>query len=338
MQKKLLIGLLLGSVTIFYAQVGGRNTYQFLNLVSSPRQAALGGKVITNYDYDVTQPLYNPATINDEMDNHLALNYVSYLADISYGSAAYAYTWDRRILTFHAGVTYINYGSFDGRDENGRPTGSFTGNEVAISFGYALNIIGTDFYVGTNVKFITSQLAEYNSLGGAMDFGGFYKNDDLDLNIALVVRNVGTQFTTYAGVRESLPLEVDAGISQKLANVPVRWHFTMENLQNWNVAFSNPNRSEFDLSGNEIPESTGFFQEFVRHMILGVELLPDRGFNIRLGYSFRRAEELRIEERRNFAGLSAGFAVKLNKLRFSYTYARYSAAANSSFFGLMINW
>jgi hypothetical protein len=37
-----------------------------------PRQAALGGKVITIYD-DVNQVNFNPATINAEMDNHLAL-------------------------------------------------------------------------------------------------------------------------------------------------------------------------------------------------------------------------------------------------------------------------
>ncbi len=29
------------------------------------------------------------------------------------------YTWDRRTQTFHAGVTYINYGEFDGYDEMG---------------------------------------------------------------------------------------------------------------------------------------------------------------------------------------------------------------------------
>ena len=46
------------------AQLGGESTYQFLNLISSPREAALGGKVVTNIDYDVTQALYNPATIN----------------------------------------------------------------------------------------------------------------------------------------------------------------------------------------------------------------------------------------------------------------------------------
>jgi len=106
-------------------------TYQFLNLMSSPRQAALGGKIITNVDYDVTQALYNPATINLEMDNQLALNYANYLGDIRYGTAAYAYTVDRRTQTFHFGITYVNYGSFDGYDENGNSTGTFTGNETA---------------------------------------------------------------------------------------------------------------------------------------------------------------------------------------------------------------
>ena len=74
-------------------------------------------------DYDVTQALYNPATINVDMDNQLAVNYSSYLGDISYGTAAYAYTWDRRTQTFHLGMTYVNYGSFDGYDENGISTG-----------------------------------------------------------------------------------------------------------------------------------------------------------------------------------------------------------------------
>ena len=88
-----------------FPQLGGEATYQFLNLVSSPRQAALGGKVLTNVDYDVTQALYNPATINVEMNNQLALNYSSYLGGINYGTAAYAYTWDRRTQTFHIGMT-----------------------------------------------------------------------------------------------------------------------------------------------------------------------------------------------------------------------------------------
>lgn len=337
MLKKITTLVCLTCITVSYSQLGGESTYQFLNLVASPRQAALGGKVLTNYDYDVTQGLFNPATINLEMDNQLALNYTSYLGGISYGTAAYAYTWDRRVETFHGGVTYINYGEFDGYDEDGNSTGTFSGSEAALSFGYARNIAWTDFYVGANLKFITSRLEQYSSFGVAADLGLIYVNEDIDFNAALTIRNIGTQITTYAGTQENLPLEVNVGFSQKLENVPIRWHLTLENLQQWKIARPNPARVTTDLDGNQTEEEIGFLGNAIRHVILGAELFPERGFNIRLGYNFRRAEELRIVEQRSFSGLSVGIGIKLNKMRFSYTHARYTSAANSSFFGLHID-
>ena len=337
MRTLLLFFFLLGSTVSVLAQLGGKATYQFLNLMSSPRQAALGGKIITNVDYDVTQALYNPATINVEMDNQLALNYASHLGDISYGTAAYAYTVDRRTQTFHAGVTFVNYGNFEGYDENGNSTGAFTGNETAISFGYALQLGFSDFYAGANIKLISSKLEQYSSLGGALDLGLIYIDEYLDFNAALVIRNIGTQFTTYAGLNEPLPLEIDIGLSQKLENVPVRWHLTFENLQQWPISAPNPSRVTTDLNGNQTEEKVGFISQLMRHTLIGMELFPERGFNIRMGYSFRRAEELRILEQRNFSGISFGIGLKFNTLRFSYTHARYASAANTSFLGVQIS-
>ena len=337
MLKRISTLLIFTIFTSTFAQVGGESTYQFLNLVSSPRQAALGGKVVTNYDYDVTSGLYNPATINVEMDNQLALNYSSYLGGISYGTAAYAYTWDRRVQTFHIGMTYINYGSFDGYDLNGVSTGTFTGNEAALSMGYAKQLGRSDFYGGINVKFITSKIEQYNSLGGALDLGIIYINEKLDFHASLVVRNLGTQFTTYAGLNEKLPMEVDLGLSQTLENVPIRWHLTFENLQEWPIGFSNPARATTDLDGNQTEEKVGFINELFRHTIIGAELFPEKGFNIRLGYNFRRSEELKIVDQRNFSGLSFGIGLKFNKMRFSYTHARYTSASNTNFFGLQLD-
>lgn len=327
---------IVSNISVF-AQLGGESTYQFLNLVSSPRQAALGGKAITNFDYDVTGGLYNPASINPEMDNQLALNYSSYLGGISYGTGAYAYTWDRRVQTFHIGMTYINYGKFDGYDQNGVSTGTFTGSEAALSFGYAFKIPYSDFYIGASGKLITSQLEQYNSIGGAIDAGVMYINEDLDFHAALTVRNFGTQFTTYADLHEKLPLEVNLGLSQTLQHVPIRWHLTFENLQQWPIGFSNPARATTDLDGNQTQEKVGFLNEVMRHTIIGAELFPERGFNLRFGYNFRRAEELRIVDQRNFSGLSFGIGIKMNKMRFSYTHARYTGASNTSFFGLQID-
>ena len=164
-----------------------------------------------------------------------------------------------------------------------------------------------------------------------------YINEDLDFNAALTVRNLGTQITTYAGLNEKLPFEVDFGMSQSLENVPIRWHITLENLQKWPIARPNPARATSDLSGNRTDEKIGFLGQAIRHSIFGVEIFPEGGFNIRLGYNFRRAEELRIVDQRNFSGLSAGFSIKMNKMRFSYTHAKYTSAGNSNFFGLQID-
>jgi hypothetical protein len=68
-----------------------------------------------------------------------------------------------------------------------------------------------------------------------------------------------------------------------------------------------------------------------------VELFPKKAVNFRIGYNFRRAEELRVVDQRNFSGISAGFGLKLNKLKFNYSYSRYTLAEYKSFFGLTIN-
>lgn len=319
------------------AQIGGKHTYQFLNLVSSPKQAALGGKNITGYTYDPTSALYNPSTINEEMGNQLSLNYVSYLGDINYGTAAYAFKISPKLGVFQTGVTYINYGSFDGYDEFGNETGSFTGNEVALSVGYSYNIPNSKFYVGANLKGITSKLESYTSVGAALDVGVTYLDLDNRLLISAVLRNAGTQFKPYDEVHETLPLELNLGISQKFEDLPIRWHFTLENMQQWNLAFRNTARDETDLDGNVTKDDPGFFDNFMRHTVLGVELFPEGSFNVRLGYSYRRSEELRIIDQRSFAGLSGGIGIKINKLRFTYSYARFNSTGGSSLFGLNID-
>jgi len=323
--------------TVAYGQVGGQSVYQFLNLVVSPRQAALGGKVLTIYDYDVNQANYNPAAINPEMDNRLSVNYGSLFGEVKYGTANYAYTYDRHVQTFAAGVNYVNYGKFDGYDENGNPTSSFTGSEIALNFGYAYNVPNTQWHIGAAGKLISSTLESYNSFGGAIDLAAIHVNEDTKINYAIVVRNIGTQFTTYQDTREKLPMEIMAGISQQVENVPIRWHLTLENLQQWKVNYSNPARAQSTIDGGTIPEKTSFFNNALRHVVLGAELFPTKGFNIRLGYNFRRGEELRLLEQRNFSGISAGFGLKMGRIKFDYSYSRYTLGANTSLFGLTVN-
>ncbi len=334
--KQLLLLFFLFQIST-YAQVGGQSVYQFLNLVTSPRQAALGGKVITIYDEDVNQTHFNPANINAEMDNHLAVNYGSYFGDVSYGTAAYAHTFDRHVQTFTAAASYINYGNFDGYSVTGQKTGTFTGSESSIGVGYSYNIPFTNIHIGASGKLISSTLESYNSFGVAADLGFLYIDEPNDVNWAFVIRNIGKQVTTYSGLQEKLPTEVMIGVSQLVENVPVRWHLTLENLQQWNITFANPNRAVNSIDGSSTPEKTSVFNNALRHVIFGAEMFPDKGINFRIGYSFRRAEELRIIDQRNFSGISVGFGLKIRNLKFNYSYSRYTLASNTSLFGLVIN-
>ena len=191
-----------------FSQGAGESTFQFLNLISSPRQAALGGRVSTNYDYDVTNGLLNPATINSESNNSYAFNYVSHLAGIGYGNATGTFAVGEKKRIFQLGFVFVNSGEIDGYDLYGNPTSSFNASEMAFSIGHSYEIPNSNVKLGANLKFINSRLEQYVSTGGALDLSVVYFNPKSTFMTTFLVRNFGTQFKSYNETKESLPLEV----------------------------------------------------------------------------------------------------------------------------------
>lgn len=325
--------LLIIQINFTSAQVGGERIYNFLNITTSAHQAALGGEALTITD-DVNQPLWNPSAISKFMDNQVAVSYLNYLTDVNMGSATFAHLVNRRFGTIHGGVQYINYGEFIGADENGFETGNFTARDLALSVGYAYNIPKSNFYIGSNIKFLSSKIENYTSQGAAADFGLLYFSEIRPYAFTAVIRNIGYQFTPYDEVREDLPIEIAVGASYRLEDVPLKWHLTINNLQRWNVAVANPSDNETDLDGNITTKDINFLTQAIRHVVIGGEFFPDKGFNIRFGYNFRRAAELKLTETRTFAGISAGFGLKMGRLKFDYAFTKYHPAENTSTFTL----
>lgn len=334
---KLLISIIFFfTLSTISAQVGGERIYSFLNIPTSAHQAAIGGEALTIKD-DVNQPLWNPSTISRFMDNQISVNYVNYLAGVNVGSLTFAHLINRRFGTLHGGIQYINYGEFIKADENGNEQGDFSARDLAVSVGYAYNIPWSDFYVGTNLKVLSSKIENYTSQGAAVDFGVYYYSDLRPYSFTAVIRNVGYQFTPYENEREDLPLEIAVGASYQLYDVPLKWHLTIGNLQQWNVAVPNPSNSETDLEGNTTTEDINFFTNAIRHVVIGGEFFPDKGFNIRFGYNFRRAAELSLTESRTFAGVTLGFGLKMGRFKLDYAFTKYHPVDNSSTFTLLID-
>lgn len=318
------------------SQVGGENIYEFLNLSTSARQIALGGEVLTLID-DVNQPIWNPSVINSEIDNKISVNYSSYLAGINIGSLSYAKLITRRFGTIHGSIKYLDYGTLIGADEQGNETGDFGANDLAISIGYAVNLPWTNVYFGANFKLINSNISNFTSVGFATDFGILYYSPYKLYSFTLVARNVGAQIKSFNGNNERLPFKVALGGSYQLEHVPLKWYFTLDNLQQWDISVANPSEGTTDLDGNLTTEEISFVNNAFRHFVIGAELFPESLINFRLGYNFRRAAELKLQNVRTFGGISLGFGIKMNRLKFNYAYSKFHSASNASTFSLQID-
>lgn len=336
-QKYLATLILLMACMVGKAQIGGETTYQFLELTNSARIAALGGTQVAISDStDLNLPFSNPSLLAPGMSNQVLFNYVNYFSDINYGYASYARTFEG-IGNFAVGMQYINYGKF----AETTVRGELTGNEFKAAE-YALNIIYSNHYrnihYGAILKPILSSFESYQSFGIAADLGLSVGSKDGLTNVGLVVRNIGSQITTYYnnGQREPIPLDIQAGLSSKLAHAPVVIHVTAQHLNHWDLA--NPDSSAQDNTNviiYEQQESLG--KQIMRHIVLGVELLPSKNFTLRVGYNYQRRQELMFEDRASTVGFSVGFGVHIKRFKLDFATSRFHLAGSSNLFSLAIN-
>ncbi len=132
--RRILSAVLLIHSGSVYSQVGGNNTYEFLNFSNSARIAAMGGNTIAIKDNDIIQASQNPALLNAGMDKALAFTYVNYFTDINYGYTAFGKKISKK-GTLGVGLQYLNYGKFTKTDPTGESTGTFTAGEYALNIG-----------------------------------------------------------------------------------------------------------------------------------------------------------------------------------------------------------
>lgn len=326
----LLIGYPLG---LLFSQVGGDGTYRFLDLTNSAKVAALGGTQIAFTDNDLELTFYNPSLLSDSMRNQLSINYASYIAGIGVGYATFAPNFRGR-NSFAAGIHYVNYGSFDGATENGQRTGNFGAAEYAINLFYARTIT-SHLRAGINVKPIFSSLESYHSFGIAADLGITWVAKDERSVIALVIKNLGSQITTYYknGDQENLPWDLQLGFSKRLAHAPLRFFATANHLNTWNLSYLN--RQNDEPSTDEQPGN--FTSLLMRHFIFGAEILPEQHMTLRFGYNYQRQKELSVADHAGLVGFSAGVGVRLAMFSLNYGIASFHTASTAHYFSLSSN-
>ncbi len=309
----------------FLSAQEGTNVYPFLNIPASARQAALGGDAVSIRDFDVSFAAVNPGLMNLEQDQMISINYSSYLADSKYGTISYVKDLEEgHLIGFNA--RYMDYGKIPRTDESAQISGDFGAMDASVGLSYAYQF-DEDFTIAASTNFVTSKIDSYTSMAVVANAGVTYHNAESRETLALVFRNFGYQFKSFNGTRENVAFRVDLGYTKILDEFPLAFTITAHDLQKLNIS------QDFDNNGQPINWS----RKFADHFSVGAELFPEQAFNIRLGYNVRRGNELAVLDQRSFAGLSAGFGIKISSFRFDYAHVRYHNASNVNMFGITLD-
>jgi hypothetical protein len=311
------------------AQVGGRNTFQFLNNIASARVAGQGSNAIANTVEDLNFALYNPSLLRAEMHGQLSTSIVDFVSDIRFADIAYAHHVDS-VGTFFAQIQYFDYGQFDRANVIGIRQGTFTGNDLAVNIGYSYRLDSV-WSFGTTMKVINSVYDTWSAWGLAWDAGVTYQIPQKRMALALVLRNAGFQLNPYADVRENLPFEIQLGFSNRFKHMPLRWQITLEQLETFDLRYRDPTAFTVNQFTGEIEENfPSIWNNLLRHVVVGLEFAPSESFNIQFGYNFRRRAELNLDTRRTVAGFSVGAGVKIYKFYVHYSRNMYHISGGAN--------
>lgn len=316
-------------IQVFGQQQSGR-VYEFLNLPSTARITAMGSHAFPVLDHDLGMALTYPSLLAMGTNNHLSLNFVDYFDDINYGAVAFSHYFEK-LGHFAGALQYVDYGRFIEADETGNVTGQFTAGEYSFQVGWGRSL-SEKIMIGSNLKFVYSSFYEYDSFGMAVDLSVSYINPEQQLAAALVARNIGRQITYYNNNnRESLPFDLALGVSKKLNNAPFLFSVVVNNLHNYDLTYNSPVLipDHFDETGDDRnfqQRASDIGDQLMRHITLGAEFIPTQNFSFRLGYNYRRRQEMKVDSRLSTVGFSWGFGFKISRFQLNYGRSNYHLA------------
>ena len=275
------------------------------------------------------------------MNNNLSLSYVNYFTGLNYGYLMFGKSF-KKAGSFVGTFQFINYGTITAADETGLITGDFSASEYALNIGWARQL-GPLFSIGANGKLIYSSLETYKSLGIAVDVSGTYKSKNELFTASLLARNIGAQIVSYRpGVRESLPFQLQAGVSQQLRHVPLRFSFLYNHIEQWNLAYTDPTdpSNQKDPITGETKTTSGvskFADNFMRHIVIGAEFTIAKVLSLRGGYNYGRRQELKLYDHAGMSGFSFGAGLRVKMFNISYTRGIYqSGSLNPNYFTVTV--
>ena len=284
----------------------GTAAYGFLDIPTSAHAFSLGGTNPSIIDEDPTLAQQNPALLGPEIGMAAAIGYMHYLGDSNFGSAVFGKSAGE-LAAWGVGVRYLNYGSFEGRDETGALTGSFSAQDIIAGATYS-HVITDRLRGGVNLDFIYSSYEIYTAFALSVDLGINYYDDERDMSLSLVLKNMGGQIKRFDSRYALLPFDVRLGWMQAIGRSPFSVTLTAYRLTEW--------------KGNAL-----------NHFIAGVQFSPDSKFYAALAFNPMMRSGMEGYRRNVLSGWSIGAGLRIKAFGVGVSLAQPHRSATS----LLIN-
>lgn len=292
------------------------SSYDFLNIPTSSHVYTLGGRNIAIVDPDVTLVEQNPALLGPEIDMQVAFNYMHYMGSGNFAGVRYGMgAGERGAWAF--GIRYLNYGSIEGFDYNGAPTGNFSPADVVFEGTYSHDI--TDrLRGGMNLKMIYSTYEQYNAFAMAVDLGINYYNEEKDLSLSAVISNAGGQLKRFDREYARLPFDIRLGYMQSLGSSPFQLSINATHLTRWKLPYYSHDKNKPE---EQQTLKSGFFSNLFRHLVFGLQYSPSEKFYIGLGYDYKMRTDMGSYQRNFFSGFTVGAGIRVKSFGVGVAYA-----------------
>ncbi len=304
--KKVVFALFGVLFTLMMNAQESQEVFTFLRLPVSAHVAALGGDNITIDDDDPTLIFHNPALICNTADKSINLNFMTYMEGAKTASASFVKAWGER-ATWGVSAQYMNYGSMKEMTPDNIELGTFSAKDISVAGTFAY-LLSNRWSGGVTLRFISSSIASYNSIGIASDLGLNYYDEERGWSISAVAKNLGGQVKAYQDEYEKIPLDLLIGVSKRLNAAPIRFSATLSRLNRWDTSF-------------------------IQHVAFGVDVFIGEKIYIAGGYNFRRRDEMKVSDgdssSSHGAGLSVGAGLSLKRFKLNVAYAKYHVSASS---------
>ena len=188
-----------------------QGTGRSLDIQPGGRQNGMGAAGVALPDDATGVTWWNPAGLGFVERAAVELTYAQLVPGLA-NDVSYNYgTWVQPMGGWGAlgfDMVFLSYGSSEGTDPSGNPTGTFNSNEFAPQLSYGTRIL-PDLAVGATLKYIRIQLAPNNQHGVgstfAVDVGGLYKIPVAHLSFGANLQNMGPS-VTFINEDEASPL------------------------------------------------------------------------------------------------------------------------------------